>query len=141
MEKKIFTGIVLQTRTDTISKVSYIKVLTSDSVESFKLPTNSENYKFGYLLSPKKIVTGELVKTRKNWILTNVLETRDLWQPTSFADYLRLTESINYLSGTLKEGEVTDIFFRIEIYFKTLTNTLNPKEFEQFLMRNLGFAN
>ena len=141
MDTKKFTGIVLETRTDSISKVSYIKVLTQDSVESFKLPTTQENYKFGYLLSPKKIITGELVKTRKNWVLTTVLETRDLWEPQTFADYLRLSEAIGYLSAALKEGEVTDIFDRVESYFYCLKKTLNPKEFEQFLMRNLGFAN
>jgi len=141
METKKFTGIVLQVHTDAISKVSYIKVLTQDCVESYKLPTDKENYKFGYLLSPKKIITGELIKTRKNWVLTTVLETRDLWQPQTFADYIRLTESIGYLSGTLKEGEVTDIFSKVEEYFNCLKETLNPKEFEQFLMKNLGFAN
>jgi hypothetical protein len=141
METKKFTGIVLQVHTDAISKVSYIKVLTQDSVQSYKLPTSQENYKFGYLLSPKKIITGELIKTRKNWVLTTVLETRDLWQPQTFADYIRLTESIGYLSGTLKEGEVTDILAKVEDYFNRLKETLNPKEFEQFLMKNLGFAN
>lgn len=140
METKKFTGIVLQAYTDTIGKVSYIKVLTQDSVECYKLPTSKENYKFGYLLSPKKIITGELIKTRKNWVLTTILETRDLWQPESFADYIRLTQSIVYLSDALKEGEVTDILNKVESYFYTLKETLNPKEFEQFLMKNLGFA-
>jgi len=140
MQSRVFTGIVLEVRTDALSKVSYIKVLTTDSVEFFKLPTNVDSYKYGFLLSPKKIITGEIVKTKKNWVLRSILTTKDIWDPQNFTDYLSFTQGIKLLAESLKEGEVTNIFYHIENYFASLSKAFDPQEFEYFFLQKSGFT-
>jgi hypothetical protein len=137
-ELKTVTGIILDTFQDTMIKTSYIKVLTTDKIESIRLPSSLENYKYKYLLQPNYLLELELVKTRKNWILKDILSHESFYTPVTFEDYLSFGQLSKSIKENTRDQQQTDILGFVIEYFRVFPK-LNIQHFELRLQQALGF--
>lgn len=105
MEKKTITGIPLSIWSDQILKVSYVKVLESDFVEEVKLPTEVNNYKNRHLIQPNYLLSMELIKTKKNWVLRSVLQAFKICELNEFQDYLHFSNLVKKIDESVICGQ------------------------------------
>jgi hypothetical protein len=140
MEQKVIKFIPLIKSSDEIFKISYLTILSEETLDSIKLPTNFDNYKYSHLIKPNYLLTGEIIKTRKNWILKSILSYEAFHQPISYSDFLKQSEICKIILKHIHQGELTNI---LEFLLKTFQNKpireLDTKNFEQNLTKSLGF--
>lgn len=140
MEKRDFWCLPLKTYTDDIFGVTYVRVISQTHYESLKIPSTLAKFKHQHVLHPQYILHVEVIKTRKNWILKNVLSFKQVMDLRNYQDYLIQAQLVNLLSKHLHEDEPTDILRELTKYL--LTHPIQKIElgsFENFLMSNLGF--
>jgi hypothetical protein len=126
--------------TDEILKLSYLRVLTKDHIESIKLPTSVSNYRHNHQLNPRYLLKIELIKTRKNWILKSIIEHIELLKPDNYQGLLKLGEMTQILlKHTHTDQEVHILDFIEDTISKGDISTLNLAEFEKKLEGKLGF--
>jgi hypothetical protein len=139
MEIKQISGIFISHFNDTLMNLTYSKILTKDTLEAVRFPTLLENYKYRNLIQPNYIVTIELVKTRKNWIVRSVLSHKVIYQPDDFSQYLSLCEIIKTLSDNIREEQKTDALEFVVGYLSKVKK-IDLKEFDNLLQKVLGFS-
>ncbi|NJK70955.1 MAG: hypothetical protein HC932_01680 [Thermales bacterium] len=140
MEKRIINCIPLAKTNDEVFKITYLTMLTENSVESIKLPTNFNNYKYSHLIRPDYLLNLEIIKTRKNWILKNILKFQQINQPACYNDFLKQSEISKIILKHLHMEQETNILsFLIKTFQANPINELDIKEFEQNLTKSLGF--
>lgn len=139
MELREIQGIVLQHRTDQVFGITYTMVLSQDHLESIKLPTLVQNYKFGHLLNPNYLLHLELVKTKKNWVLKSVLNYERISNPAKYEDFLKQSECIKLVLKHIHEDQDTNLLPWLIKQLNTI-NSLNLGDFEQQLTTQLGFT-
>lgn len=140
IQNREITGIVLQIKIEKLKAVAFCKVLTPTSVEQIKLPTIPENYKYQHLIQPSNIIRGELVLTRKNWILTTIHQATPLIILENYSDFIKYSEMIGYLDKNLKEGEQTDILEKIIEFTKDGLADVSKSQIFEFIDISLGFG-
>jgi hypothetical protein len=140
MEFREETAIALNHYNDEIFKVSYLRILTSTKIESVKLPTVIDNYKFSHLLNPNYLLGLELIKTKKNWVLRNISSSDRISQPTSYLDFLRQSEIIKLVLEHIREDQEIEILGWLVYILGTKLDTLDMAKFESELLRRLGFG-
>jgi hypothetical protein len=142
MEIRQVTGIFISFFHDSILGISYGKFLTGDTLESIKLPALLDNYKYKHIISPNNLLTIELVKTKKNWILKTVLEHRTIFLPKCYSDFTQISEIVNLLGKNILEEQKTNA---LELYVRYLSrcgeicSSINSKEFDPMLQKVLGY--
>ena len=141
MEKRIITCLPLSKTNDEVFKITYLTLLTENSVESIKLPTNFDNYKYSHMIRPDYLLQVEIIKTRKNWILKNILKYEKIQDTCSYNDFLKQSEMVKIiLKNTYQDQETNILPFVVETFQQKALNLINLKNFEQQLSANLGFA-
>lgn len=140
MEIRNFWMIALDPWTDDMMKLSYIKILTSEKFETIKLPTSINLYKHSHLISPENILHVEVVKTKKNWVLKNILEYKKIAHPKTYLEYTRLAYINKVLQNYFHENQDAQILdYVIKVLSSSKLNKIDIKLFENDISRRLGF--
>jgi hypothetical protein len=71
-ESKQVKGYFLRVREDFILNSALGEILTDKTLLEVKLPAKLENYKYRSMLNFGNLLTFDLVKTRKHWIVTHI---------------------------------------------------------------------
>ena len=141
MEVKQITGIFIDYFHDTVMGLSYGKILTFETLLSIRFPTLLENYKYKHLIQPTNLLTIEVVKTRKNWILKSVISHKVIYIPKQFQDYIAFSEIINVLKDNLRENQDTVALQVMIEYLKQIDiENISPFDFQKILYKCLGFG-
>lgn len=138
MEQREIIGIPLKVINDEIFKVTYVRFLSQTSLETIKLPTNLQDYKFGHLISPNYLLHIEVIKTKKNWILKDVLASERIANPNAYQDFLKQSEVVKLLLEYMREDQEISILPFLQTQMSQLT-TLDLLTFESQLLEELGF--
>jgi hypothetical protein len=133
MQIRQISGLLLGIFDDEILRVSYAKILTNDKVESVRLPTNVDNYKYKHLLQPNYKLELELIKTRKNWILKSILGYKELYKPNCWDEHLKYCQVITKIKENLIEEQETTTLGFLEKHLENM-NCIDINSF------NLAFA-
>jgi hypothetical protein len=138
MELREIKGIVLRSYSDELFKFTYIKFLTDSTLENIKIPTQIENFKLNHVLNPNFLLHLEVVKTRKNWILKNILEYTRISDPKRYKDFIKQSELAKLTLANLQEEQEANI---LALVIESVQNieSLDLKEYEKSLLVCLGF--
>lgn len=131
--------LVLGHYTDEIFKITYLRSLTRTHYESFKLSGTFENHKLSHLLNPNYLIQAELVKTKKNWILKNILHFQRISHPLTYGDFLRQSELVKIICKHLHEDQETNIMPWVIQTLSQNPSDLDIGQCEQELLKHLGF--
>lgn len=125
---------------DEVLKLGYIKVLSEAKFESIKIPTNLANYRYQHLISPMYVLFVEVIKTRKNWILKDILDYRQIFKPIEYSDYLKLTELCHVFRSVYQDELETNLLSLVEHLSTVATlKTLDIQYATKQVFQNLGF--
>jgi hypothetical protein len=138
MEFREIQGIVLKVYTDELFKFSYLKFLTDTTLESIKIPSTLENFKMNHILNPNYMMSIEIIKTRKNWILKNVLEYNRISHPIKYIDFIKQVELTKITLSHIQEDQDVEIFDFVKTSVEQI-HSLDLKEYEKKLLSLLGF--
>ncbi len=139
MEIQQLTGIFLEVYTDSILNISYGRILTDSTLTSVKLPTQIDNYKYKHLIQPNQLLSIEIVKTKKNWILQHILHSKEIYKPKDYQDFLFFAESIKMIRQNLREEQTTSALLIIINYWSQCER-IDLAVFEKILQKVLGFG-
>lgn len=139
MEIRQISGIFISHFDDSVLRLTYGKMLTFDTLESIKFPTLLENYKYKHFIRPNYLLNIEIIKTRKNWILKDIISHQEIYKPHQFSDFTDLCELIKLLKENIKEEQKTDAL-ELTVGYLQKVNKIKIPEFETLLSRSLGFA-
>ncbi len=140
MQVRNFVAIFLSHYTDEISYLSYIKVLTENKVETLKLPTSLTNYRYQHLLKPNLLLEVEVVKTKKNWILTGIFSYKPYCHPKTYHDHLKLAAIINLINRFCQEEQPISVLnWLIKKFDLSNLEAVDLHIFESELLKQLGF--
>lgn len=133
--------LVLKKNKDKLMNVTFVTGISENQVISIKLPTNIENYKQGFLISPYYILELELVKTRKNWVLKNITNFTQIFDPKKYSDHEKISQIINILNKFVHEDQEINLIDFLQRYFKGhLLTSFDMTDFESELLERLGFS-
>ena len=140
MDLKLIKIVPISIYSDEILNFSYVKVLSEERFETIKLPLKISRYKFQHLLKPINILEVEIVKTRKNWILQNILCSESLFRFKNYVDYTKVPEIQKILLNYFQDGLETDLLNELKkLLDKNELSDINIKNFEEFVQKNMGF--
>lgn len=139
MEVRCIHGLPLKIYTDSAAGFSYLTFLSSDKVESIRLPVEISLFKQNYLLSPNYMLDLELIKTKKNWVLKDILSSNLILDLKSWNDYLKHSEQTSILLEFLRQEQEVDILPWLKNFW-TDQNHKTLQEFRKELEVKLGFA-
>jgi hypothetical protein len=141
MEVRNLWILPLNTYTDEVLKLSYLKILTESKFETIKLPTYLAQYRYQHLMTPTNVLYVELIKTKKNWILKNILETKKILETDSYVDYLKFAEVVNIVLKYFQvdmETSLLKVFIEIFNSSPDIQN-IDTKQVEEKINICLGF--
>jgi|GEM_PF-948448 len=140
MELRQVKAIVLSIYEDQMAGITFIKLLTGDSCQSVKVSGALAKFKHNHLLQPHILIDAELVKTRKNWILSDITNFHRILEPTSYNDFQKLATIQKLLNQSLSDGQETDLLGNlVEFLSQQSLNDLNLISLEEFMLARLGF--
>lgn len=140
MQIKVIKGVSLKVFYDSIFNISWVSFLAEDSFLKIKLPCDFKQYKYSYLLNPHTRLTCRLVKTKKNWVLTEIKDFYNFYQPKEFKDYVKLSEFAELILSRVKENQNLDTyFFWLDFLENRGLSGVDRNKFEFELDKNLGF--
>jgi hypothetical protein len=140
MQTKIVKGFSLKIFYDSIFKISWVSLLTEETFLKVKLPCDFKNYKYNYLLMPNIKITCKIIKTNKNWVLTEIQKHTKFYHPQSFSEYLKLSDFTDLMLTKIKENQDLDThFFWLDLLQKRNLKDIDRSDFEYELEKNLGF--
>lgn len=132
---------VLSIYQDEMAKIIYLKILTESTVESVKIPISKEKTSFWHLLEFRNLLTGNLIKTRKNWILKEISNFSPFIFPKKYIEYENTAKIQQICNKLLKDGVETNILpFLISQIGLLDLNIPNFNNFQHQLLAYLGFA-
>lgn len=137
LETKI---ICLKVSADKIMNTSFVLALSKNEVISIKLPTNIENYKLANLISPAFLLEVDLVKTKKNWVLRNILGYEQIIEVKDYKTLINLSNLVKITTKFLQEGESVQILDFVKNALAGAGKNIDLMEFEAELMVKLGFT-
>jgi hypothetical protein len=141
VQRKIITGVVVSYKDDALLNICYLSFLTSTSVIKLKIPQSFSKYKYKHLLEPNRINKIEIVKTSKNWILTQVIFSQVYSTFTSYKDCLDFTGVIKELSSSLRENEQTGVLKILLSCVDEKLQKLNTQKFASLFSNYQGQVN
>lgn len=71
-QAKQIKGYLLKVREDLLLNTAFAEILTDTTYLEVKLPTKIENYKYKSFLNFGNLLSFDLVKTRKHWVVTHI---------------------------------------------------------------------
>lgn len=142
MKFRELTFLTLDIYTDELSNLTYLKILTSSAFETIKLPTTLSKYKLQHLIQPHFLLTGDLVCTRKNWILRDILSFKKIFKPENFSDFEKINQINQIILKYLHEGQETEILPFLLDYFDNFAvlQKFDLKEFQNQVSIKTGFG-
>lgn len=139
MEIRQVHGLPLKIYTDSMAGFSYLTFLSQHKIEKIRLPKEFSQFKQNYLLSSNYILDLEIIKTKKNWVLKDVLASKQIINLKSWDDYLKHSEQTSILLEFLREEQEVDILLWLKnIWSEKLSK--NQLDFRKELEIKLGFA-
>ncbi len=140
METKTIKGIAVSIFQDKIFKISYVNFLSQDEYFKIKLPCEFSEYKYQHLLQPSFMLDCEIVKTKKNWILKHILRYEQICNPSSFSEFIKLSQICQIIDKQVKENQNSDVLdFLINFFGSSSLKQVSLQDFEFKLNQNLGF--
>ena len=141
MEVRNMWVLPLNVYTDEVLKLSYLRVLSDSRFETVKLPTHLSQYRYQHLLVPTNMLYIELIKTKKNWILKNILQTDQVMNAESYLDFLKLADISKLINNYFQEDMENTLLQTLLKYFNTLNNIheINLQDLEEKINICLGF--
>jgi len=142
MKFRELTFLPISHYTDELSNLTYLKILTSHTFETIKLPTTLSKYKLQHLIQPHFLLTADVVCTRKNWILKDISHFHKVFEPRSFSDFEKINQINQIILKYLHEGQETEILPFLLTYFGQFGDlkSLEIKEFENQVSIKTGFG-
>ncbi len=138
MEHKNIQGILFSIYSDTLYKGDFGLVLTSTNVEKIKFPTSFKTFKESHLMQMNMLLELELIKTKKNWIVSRVSSSHVYYTPTDYQDFLAFTQCIVELKSNLRENQDTQVLVPLLDFFKD-RQRVQASQFQRELLTWLGF--
>jgi hypothetical protein len=138
MEHKTIQGILYSIFTDTLYQGDFGLVLTPDSVAKIKFPTSFKSFKESHLMQMNMMFEAELVKTKKNWIVSKLNSSFTYYSPSDYQDYLAFTQCIVELKTNLRENQDTYMLSKMLEFFKD-KKRVQASQFQRELLSWLGF--
>jgi hypothetical protein len=139
MEQRLISGIPLSIFTDELMNISFVRVLTKDSVESYKIPTHIDNYKYKHFLNPLFFLEVEIIKTRKNWIFKHIHNYKNLRKIKTYEEALNQSEVVKMILKYVQEDQETNILDFVLDFFQNGDLVEGIVDFEVQLLEKLGF--
>lgn len=139
METRQIHGLPLKIYTDSVASFSYLTFLSQTKLEKIRLPTEFSSFKQNYLLSPNYVLDLEIIKTKKNWVLKDILLSKQIVSLQVWSDYLKHSEQVSILLEFLREEVETDILPWLEAMWIE-KNVKEVQDFRKELEVKLGFA-
>jgi hypothetical protein len=121
-----------------VLKFSFITLLTPNTVESVKITGSLEKFPHTHLMHGQHILHLSLIKTRKNWIIKDVLAYETVCKPTLYTDYIKLADLLKIIIANTHEDQEHEIFQFIITSLQNIS-TLTASAFEKELLSKLGF--
>jgi hypothetical protein len=138
MQIRIIKGVFINFYHDAILGLTYGKILTEESLESVRFPTLLENYKYKHLVEPNCFVEIEVIKTRKNWIVKEIISSRSIYQPRDFQDYMDMCEVIKLTRENIIDEQQTNFLSYFVNYFQNIPK-IEVRQFDNLLQTQMGF--
>jgi hypothetical protein len=140
MEVRNLWILPLTVYTDEVLRLSYLKYLTQSRFETLKLPIHFSEYRYQHLLNPGNLIMVELVRTKKNWILKNILQSKEIIKIHEYTDYLKFAHLSKTIMNYFQEESEVEIFDLIINLFTIYgIENLDEKKLEDELQLSLGF--
>jgi len=141
MQERILVGIPISIYKEEIFKFGYLKFLNSQKIESVKISKTQAGQKLSHFLDPRFLLKIELIKTRKNWIFTEVLDCQKIVEFATYKDFYNYSEILKLILKYCPEGEQNQIFSFLIHTLKTQNiQHINLHKFETQLLEKLGFV-
>ncbi|MBC7406224.1 MAG: hypothetical protein H7230_02015 [Candidatus Parcubacteria bacterium] len=141
-EYKSETGIYLSSYKDELAGIYFVKFLTPYDCQHYKIPKNKPEL-ISQLARPFGLVTVELVKTAKNWIIQDIGQYQQLYQAVSYQEYEDMSKALKLLDDLVIQNQQTTILKKVINYMNQLQNqsehSLDLKDYERMLMTGMGF--
>jgi hypothetical protein len=139
MEIREIKGIFVSVYTDDLMPFSFIKILTHDTLETVKLSSRLRDSKFSHYFSPYNILSIEIIKTRKNWIVRDISIIEKIVENPSFNHILKHSQMLKLLSESITEGQEVDILDWFVAQIKEATSEIGVATFHTQLTQKLNF--
>jgi len=141
MQTRTIIGLPISIFSDSVMKISFITVLTATHVEVVKISKDIHNYRHADTLKGVYIVELDLVKTRKHWIIQDIVHSQKLFLLEKYADFIHHKDILQMLKKyTTQEQEITVLGFLISTLAHTPLSSIDMNQFESQLLTKLGFA-
>lgn len=139
MEIRQIQGLTLKIYTDTMAGFSYLTFLSEERMEKIRLPVEISKFKQNYLLTSNYLLDIEVIKTKKNWVLKDILKSNKIVDLTIWPEFLKHTEQVNILLEFLREEQEVNIlpWLKESLVLKQDTDITS---FRKELEVRLGFA-
>jgi hypothetical protein len=138
MQIRTIKGVFINFYHDSILGLTYGKILTEESLESVRFPTLLENYKYKHLVEPNCFVEIEIIKTRKNWIVKEIITSHPIYQPRDFQDYMDMCEVIKLTRENIIDEQQTNFLGHFVNYFQNIPK-IEVRQFDNLLQTQMGF--
>lgn len=140
MEIREVQGLPIGFYHDSIIGFTYCRFLTFEGVESIKMTRGLEKLSYGHLMRPDYLVTLELKKTRKNWIVSDVLNYIPIHQQTDYSEISKYSQMIHLLQKHTRVGQEIDLLSWFTVQVNYGIHQVNMRDFEVRLLHSLGFG-
>jgi len=141
MQKKEDRGIITKIFTDKVGSFGYLSFLGQDSFYSIKVSGDPTRSPFKHLFNPNYLITVDLIKTKKNWILKDVYHSEKLHTAGKYKAYTQQAEIAHLINTYIKRDQETHL---IEFIAETLRlpdpDSFDIQRFEYNLLQLSGFA-
>lgn len=140
MEFRTEKGFVIDTYTDEVMGVTWVKFLNQKTLESLKLPQIITKYKHANIIKYPNILIVELIKTRKNWILKDIVTYTKLTDLDKYTDFVKYSEILRLIKKYVYTDQEVEIIDFLTDFFTKDFNVRTIEEFESKLLNKLGFS-
>ena len=140
MEAKSIWILPLSAYTDEVLGFSYLKYLSSFHFDTIKLPVRLSNYRYQHLLNSSNLILIDAIKTKKNWILKEIIEVKNLVKIDQYSDYIKFAQLNKLILKYFQSGcdvEVLDTIINLFTVKGVKNLELGAVELE--LEASLGF--
>jgi hypothetical protein len=139
MEIREISGLFVSVYTDDMMPYSYVRILTDSTLLTVKLPSRFRDSKFAHYCTPYNILTLEIIKTRKNWIVRDITVNRTIVEKPTFSHILKHSQMLKLLSQNITEGQNVDILEWFVAQIKGASSEIGMDDFQKQLDQKLNF--
>jgi len=139
MEIREIQGLFISVFTDDMMPFSYIRILTYSTLETVKLPSRFCDSKFSHYFSPYNILSLEIIKTKKNWIVKDVSIVDKVVENPQFSHILKHSQMLKLLSDNVTEGQNVEVLDWFVSQLQEATAEIEIASFQKQLEQKLNF--